>query len=273
MRISFIFLCSLLLCPIARAAIEDENAEPEDSPQAVELEKKVANPLSNLKTFSFSDFMAYLPGANHPSLTVFKFKATASNDVGENSFLLHLISLPYVGAAVPGGVGISGFSDLTYQTFFVPRGDRQPLWGFGFLAVIPNGTDLRLSSGKWSLGPNVAILRQSEKWNAGLILAQAWSIAGERNMPAINLLTIQPVLTWFIAERWSASIFNTANPITRNNIAVAGQQWTVPVGLQVTKVIPRKAVPLSFTLGVFANAVRPDASPRWSGNWGMSVIF
>jgi hypothetical protein len=101
---------------------------------------------------------------------------------------------------------------------------------------------------------------QPGHWTVGALLSQTWGVGGKRNEAYLNSLTFQPVLAYAFPHGWTLT---NSSPWTANWSA-HGERWTIPVGLQVNKLIkPPHAYPMQVSLGVFDNVVRPPGQPDW----------
>ena len=101
------------------------------------------------------------------------------------------------------------------------------------------------------------MLKVGKKWVYGLVANQLWRIAGSTETEAINTFFVQPFINYNLKRGWAIS---TAPAITANWDAPSGQQWTVPLGIGVSKVTRVGKQPLNVVLQYFHNVERPDAA-------------
>ncbi len=70
---------------------------------------------------------------------------------------------------------------------------------------------------------------------------------------------------------------NLWSSVPLNNITydatLNGEKWTVPVGMQVTKLLPSDQVPFNIMVGAFANVVRPENAPEWTMKFQMTLVL
>jgi hypothetical protein len=92
------------------------------------------------------------------------------------------------------------------------------------------------------------------------LLNNIWSFAGQKNKPDINFLTFQPFINYNLP-----SFYFTFQPIiTANWEAESGNQWTVPLGLGLGKLIKLGGkLPVNLNASYFYNVIRPDYGPQY----------
>ncbi|HVK61556.1 MAG TPA: hypothetical protein VM432_08400 [Bdellovibrionales bacterium] len=258
--VAFFVLISLML--ITKDAFAQEPAEassPSGAVDAKELEKALANPISNVTTFPVQYNWNFFSERDGISQTVLNLQPVFSSALGSgtviNRFILPIVDNP----TASGEASVSGFADAIYQGFYAPGGQGAFTWGVGPTIQAPTGSAL-YSTRKWSGGPAIVALHTSERLTIGALITQLWSFAGSDSRDDVSLLTIQPFTSYRIGNGWSLNPFNN---ITYDS-TLEGEQWTVPIGLSVIKLIPRKAVPVNLTFGVFGNILHPDEGPDWS---------
>ncbi|HYX37752.1 MAG TPA: hypothetical protein VE954_32015 [Oligoflexus sp.] len=235
-----------------------------------QLEIKVANPLSDLTTLPMQ-FNYHFDKENDAVQSVVNFQPVISTFSDRWTFTNRFI-VPYTTTETTTEIGstqTSGFGDFNYQLYMTPRYVSDTIFGGGFMLSMPTGVGDQLSTGKWGVGPTFAVVSSSPSWTMGALLYQNWSIAGDDEKKDVNLLTIQPITSYRLGNFWSISPFN--------NITFDGtqddEQWTVPLGLQVSKLFPRPFVPLSTSAGIFSNVIRPDEAPEWSMKFQLTLIL
>jgi len=100
----------------------------------------------------------------------------------------------------------------------------------------------------------------SGDWVVGALVNNIWSFAGQKNKPDVNFFTLQPFINYNFP-----SLFLTFQPIiTANWEAESGNQWTVPVGLGIGKLVKLGGkLPLNLMASYFYNVVTPDNMPQY----------
>jgi hypothetical protein len=257
-----VFITVCLVAPQIHA--QEEKSE--------DLEKKLANPVSDVTTLPLQMNFNFRSYNDNVSNTVFNIQPVFSGKIGDHPFITRII-MPFINAPTDdtGMTAISGFGDLIYQGFWAPApAGGSLIWALGWVLQAPTGSDARIASGKWGAGPSVVLISQDDKLTYGALIYQNWSFAGNSNRQDINMLTIQPITSYRLGAGWSVGPFNN---IIYDATIDDSDKWTVPLGLSITKLIPRRAVPINTTFGVFGNIIRPDDAPDWSMKVQMNFVF
>lgn len=169
-------------------------------------------------------------------------------------------TLPYLWLPDNEG-GIAGFGDLSYFDIGL-IGAKWGRWGPGITMVVPTGASTTaLTSGKWQLGPAMAvILTTVPNLQFGLVLQNPISFAGPSERPGVNALTIQPTLTYNFAGGWFAGSSDFALQFDWKD----GGAATIPLGVQVGKVLRLGKRPFVFSAEAGKLVARAsDADPEW----------
>ncbi len=172
--------------------------------------------------------------------------------------LIRTDNLP-LGHGVDGGVG-----DIVQSVFFSPKATTESgwVWGAGPVFLVPTGSDV--SANTWGVGPTAVALKQSGPLTYGALANHLWSTGGDAD---ISQSFVQPFFTYTTPSSLSTTLMTES---TYNWKATAGNEWTVPIYLMVTKVgkIGRQMV--SYGGGVKYYAESPDGGPQ---GWGLRLVF
>jgi hypothetical protein len=190
--------------------------------------------------------------------------------VGENGkFLLRPI-LPLVSNEFPQDK--SGVGDLFVQGYYIPNTTGTTELGFGPAALLDTASDDSLGTGKWSLGPAFVLIHKTadRKWTIGALANHVWSIAGDSDRDDVSLTNLQPFLTRNLQDGWSVSF---TSETSYNWKGSSGNEWTVPIGGTVAKVVRFGHIPVSFGLGGFYNVDRPEFVNRWTARFSITLAF
>ena len=169
-------------------------------------------------------------------------------------------TLPYLWLPDDAG-GVAGVGDLSYFDIGLIR-TPWGRWGPGVTLVVPTGASTTaLTSGKWQVGPAMAvILTTVPNLQFGLVLQNPISFAGPSERPGVNALTIQPTLTYNFAGGWFGGLSDFALQFNWED----GGAATIPVGVQVGKVIRLGKRPFVFSAEAGKLVARAsDADPEW----------
>ena len=109
-----------------------------------------------------------------------------------------------------------------------------------------------------------------------MIANNVWSF-GEQSAPrgsgnAYNNFLLQPFVNYNFGDGWYVV---SAPIITSNWLAPAGQQWVVPIGGGVGRVIKVFGkLPINFQFSTYYNAVHPSTTgPSWQLRSQLTFIF
>ena len=84
------------------------------------------------------------------------------------------------------------------------------------------------------------------------------------------MLVFQPFVNYNFGQGWALS---TSPLITANWNAASGQEWTVPLGLGITRTTVFNERPMSIGLQYYYNVERPDGSAAQQLRFVVSLLF
>jgi hypothetical protein len=101
----------------------------------------------------------------------------------------------------------------------------------------------------------------SDNWIVGFLTDNLWSIAGDEQRPTVNTFQFQYLVSYVFDEGWYLS----TNPsLTANWRAPANQQWIVPFGIGVGRVVKVGSESINLAVYSYYNAIRPaKLGPNW----------
>jgi hypothetical protein len=166
--------------------------------------------------------------------------------------------------------GVYGLGDMLPTFFLSPRKPSKIIWGAGPIFQLPTATDYYLGQGKLGMGPSVVVLTQPGHWTLGALVNNVWSVAGSGSRPAVN----QFLLQYFINYNLKHGYFITWQPtLTANWEASSGNQWTVPFGGGLGRIMKIGNQPVSLTAQFYGNAVHPANAPAWTMRLQIAFLF
>jgi hypothetical protein len=132
-------------------------------------------------------------------------------------------------------------------------------WGFGPELVFPTATEIQLGAGKWQAGPSVALIYTGVKnLTAGFVLQNPISFAGSPHRPAVNQMVITPTFTFNLSQGWFIGMSDYNLTWNWEN----GGAATIPLGVQVGKVVRIGKQPISLSVEAGGAAARPAGTPN-----------
>jgi len=176
------------------------------------------------------------------------------------------------GQNVLGGHYINGWGDLNPTFFITPAKFNHYVIGLGPTISIPTSTNSQyIGTGKWSIGPELALYYMSEDWVVGFLTDNMWSVAGDAQRPSVNTFQFQYLISYVFDKGW----YVATNPsITANWKSPGNQQWIVPFGIGGGRTIKFYQQPLNLAMYAYYNAIRPaKVGPNWQIELEIEWLF
>jgi hypothetical protein len=179
-----------------------------------------------------------------------------------------VVTVPFASDAVPPSTGrTTGFGDIGWEALGhkMLRGKKQQLYdvGLGPFAGFPSASDDLLGTGRWRLGPEIALGITARHWVTVLIARNEWSVGDKSNRADVNQLTMSYLLFYNLPKLF----YLVYEPIiTVNWERQPGDRATLPVGIGVGRHIrvPRRPrLAMTTRVSGFYNVVRPDTGAKW----------
>jgi hypothetical protein len=244
------------------ALLAQEPAKPESKAQiearAAALAKETQNPVADLVTIPIQFNWNTGGGLGDQTLQVINIQPVLPLALDDDWLLVSRTIVPLVNVPLASGDRSTGIGDIQEQLYLTAAKPGSVIWGFGPVFSFPTATNNALTTGQFALGPDFVILTMPGRWVIGAIANQLWRIGGSENTTAINSFFVQPFINFNLHRGWS---FSTAPSITADWNAPSGQEWTVPLGMGVSKVSLIGKQPVNLSLQYYHNVVRPDNGP------------
>jgi hypothetical protein len=238
---------------------------------AEDLAKQSQNPIANMISLPLQNNTSFGVGPANGTTNTFNIQPVYPFPIGGFNLINRaILPVTYQGELVPGEESVFGLGDLSYTAFVSPAGSGSTTWGVGPSFLFPTATDTRLGSGKWSAGVGAVLLASPGKWVVGVLAQNTWSFAGDENRADVNFLFSQYFINYNIRNGWYVS---SAPIITANWEAESGQQWTIPFGGGVGKLVHFGKMPVDLQTQVFYNVVKPDFAGEWSLRLQFKMLF
>ncbi|TYB78240.1 neuromedin U [Bizionia myxarmorum] len=248
MRKLLLFALCLLCFTFAKA--QDEEEQPDYSPfdDGKFLPDKIQNPLANIVNLpisyqlSFGDDYANVLNLE-PSIPILITKKWMM--VTET--IIPILSMPTVSGYNSGLGNIRFITSLTTvkQTGFS--------WGIGPAFMLPAVKE-SLGNNKFSIGPSLVALKQTYGFTYGLAVQNYFSVVGSSTKADVNILYAEIILSKTFSKDW----YVYSNPqITADWNADSDNQWTVPLGLGIGKLVNHRYLPLNLKAGFYRYIANP----------------
>ncbi len=266
-------LTASLLAAVGLAAGEARAQAPAPNPgqDARALAKQLSNPVSSLVSVPFQANWDH-GVADDQMRFLLNFQPVLPFTLTEKTNLITRIVVPILSqpSLAPGVEPAFGLGDVVLSGFFSPAAPGQAIWGLGPVFLLPMSSDPRLGSGKWGMGPTGVLLVQSGSWTYGALANHVWSFAGLEGRSDVNQTFLQPFLAYG-TQRGVTFTVNTES--TANWEAADGEEWTVPIHLQITKVVRLGRKPLSVGGGAGYYLEKPTGGPDWRIRAILTLLF
>jgi hypothetical protein len=156
---------------------------------------------------------------------------------------------------------VGGLGDIEIPLLFNPPESMLGHWIFGAGPVFefPSATNTSLGGNQYSVGPAVVFGYKTKKFTAVVFPNYFFGVGTQSDWtPAdgtTSKLSLLYAFTYNLANAWQVG----TNPtISFNNNALPGDQWTVPVGLFVSKVVNIGGVPTKVEFNAEYSVVSPN---------------
>jgi hypothetical protein len=166
---------------------------------------------------------------------------------------------------------VFGIGDTSFSLFFSPASSGAVTWGVGPVFSVPTASNPEiLGADKLSLGPTGVIFASVGKWTMGAVASNVWSVAGSDDREDVNFFFAQWFLNFNIGKGWA---IGTAPIVTANWQAESGNRWTVPWGLQISKVSRFGGRPVNLLLGYYRNSTHPEGGADSQVRFQLNLLF
>ena len=164
----------------------------------------------------------------------------------------------------------TGLGDFNiFAAYLIDTGDPAISFGVGPQLTMPTATDSVLGSEKWSAGfANVLFDARSKRFQYGYLLTWQASFAGPSDVKDVNSGAFQPFLFLQMGEGW----YLRSAPIMVYDFE--SDDYTIPVGLGVGKVIPTESVVYNlFVEPQYSVADRGSSFAQWQLFAGLNLQY
>lgn len=166
---------------------------------------------------------------------------------------------------------VFGIGDTMLTLFWSPAKAGRVVWGVGPMIGLPTASNPEiLGSAKFGLGPSAVLFYQTGKWTMGGLISNIWSVAGDSDRDDYNMLTLMPFLNYNFGGGWALGMVPT---ISANWEADSDDRWTVPLGLQISKVTRFGSQPVNLLAGYYHNVEHPEGAADSQVRFQVNFMF
>src|SRR5262245_25732651 len=149
----------------------------------------------------------------------------------------------------------TGFGDITLAELLSPAHTGHWILGAGPTFIFPSASSDFTGQGKWQVGPAVVVGYLTKQFIVGVFPQQWFSFAGNSSRPDTSQMNLQPFAAWFFGKGWKVGY---SGNILADWKAPSGNKWTVPIGVEIGKVLKLGKLPVEITLAGQYMPVHPE---------------
>ena len=236
--------------------------------EAVDLAKKLTNPLANLISvpfqWNYDQGRGYNQSGTDQTLLVQPVIPLALSPD------MHLIVRPIITAVWENGVNGftgSGMGSTQLETFFAPNTHSPTIWGIGPYLSTPAGSN-QFGSQQTGVGISAVLLTRQGPWTVGILGFQSWSVGGDPSSGTANNLYMQPFVAYVNSDAWTFSLNS------QSNYNYDAHRTTNPVNAVISKLVFIGKMPVSFEMGARYNVSSVPGGPQgWGARAGVTFVF
>jgi len=235
------------------------------------LAKASQNPVANLIQVPFENNSNFNAGPDDKVLNVLNVKPVVPVKLGEEWTLINRAIVPIISQPGVDGTSVgrkNGIGDTVYQGFFTPTKPGKVIWGIGPEVQLPTHSNSRLGNNRWAAGPAAVVLMMPGHWVVGGLASQIWDITDSGDED-ISLLTLQPFANYNFGGGWYVS----SAPVITADWEADGEQWTVPLGGGVGRVMHLGKQAVNLKAAVYGNVIKPDGGPDYNVQLSLTLMF
>jgi hypothetical protein len=261
--------CQLLLAVLLAPYVERTAAqEPQNDTAA--LARETQNPVAALTTLPFQ--FNFNNGGDLESGTLFNlnFQPVIPFKLTDRINMIARTIIPLNSAPGPEGTRYSGVGDIQSQLFMTPSTPGAIVIGIGPVFSLPTATALPFETGTFAAGIGGVVVKNTGPFVLGGLVSQFWPVSDAGGAPETDLLTMQPFVNYNFGGGWATSF---APIITANWDAPDGSQWTVPLGMGITRTTVFNGRPMNVGFQYYYNVERPDGTPSQQFRFIIALIY
>ena len=241
-----------------------------DPSSAVELAKKLSNPVASLVSVPFQFNWDTGIGPKNADRLILDIEPVIPFSLNQDWNLISRTILPviHLGSTAEGISSASGLGDVVQSFFFSPN-EEVGGWilGGGPVILVPTATDDAFKSKQWGLGPTVVGLRQHDGWTYGALVNHVWGLNNPDDRAQVNATYLQPFLTFTTPKAVTYAVN------TESSYDWKSEQWTVPINASVSKLTSIGDQKVSFQFGGRYYADAPEGGPDWGLRFTTTFLF
>jgi hypothetical protein len=259
----------------AKEQLKPEEPEANTGASTEALQKATQNPVASLISVPIQNNNNFGMNPGYRTQDVLNIQPVIPIGISKDWNLLVRWIMPIVWQPLPNQpstpeTGVYGLGDMVPTFFISPKNPGRLIWGAGPVFQLPTATSTYLGQGKLGIGPSIVVLMQPGHWTLGVLVNNVWSVAGSGSRPDVNQFLLQYFINYNLKKGW----FITWQPtLTANWEAASGNQWTVPYGGGIGRIMKLGFQPVSLTAQFYGNAAHPVNTPSWTMRLQIAFLF
>ena len=242
-----------------------------EEPSKEALAKAAQNPIANMISLPLQNNINTGIGPENETQNILNIQPVYPFSFGDDWNVITRTIIPVISQpdALTDDGRVNGLGDINFSAFLSPANSGTLTWGVGPTFVLPTATDTVLGPDKWSGGLAAVALAMPGNWVVGALVSNVWSFAGSGESD-INFLTFQYFVNYNLANGW----YLTSAPInTANWEADSGEQWTIPIGGGVGKIMKWGKLPVNGQISAYNNIESPADGADWQFRIQLQFLF
>jgi hypothetical protein len=261
-------LAGILAAP-GGAAAQTPAAAPAPEPDVTALAKTTQNPVGDLVALPFQFNFNNGGDLGRQTLLNLNVQPVIPFRASDNWNMMARLILPVNSIPTTDTARASGFGDIQAQLYLTPKQPGRIIWGLGPVISLPTSTVAPAETGSWAVGPGGVIVWSDGPWVVGGLINQIWTFAHSAGHVEVNQFLAQPFVNYNFGEGWALSFA----PVITANWVLDEKEWTVPLGLGITKTTVLGTRPMSLGLQYYANVTHPAGSAGNQVRFVVSFLF
>lgn len=234
-----------------------------------ELALKAQNPIADMISMPLQLNTTYRIGESHNyTQNILNFQPVIPIGFEKFNIITRTI-IPFVSQPnTAGGDNTNGLGDMNITAFFSPNKASTVTWGFGPVFQLPTATSAELGSQKFGLGLSFVLIATQEKWVYGFLINNIWTTDALRTE---NKMLLQPIVNYNLPKAW----YLVTSPLWQANWhATDGNQWLMPLGAGIGKIIKIGKTALNINAHAYYNVKRQDYYwGKWQSRVQVALLF
>jgi hypothetical protein len=233
-----------------------------------DLAKQLQNPLADLVSIPFQNNFNGGGAAGNAAAYNLNFQPVIPIELDSTWNLIVRPIVPYYNVPLANGERSTGLGEIMLETFLSPSKGSEFIWGVGPVLSFPTATNDAVATGCFAAGPVIALVYMKGPWVLGTLITQLDAFA-RMGSTHLDTTSIQVFVNYNLPKAWAIGTV----PTFVANWNLHGEQWLVPVGATISKTLSIAKLPISLSLGFYANVIHPDGGSPWLTRMVVTFMF